>query len=259
MILTAATWNLRGGGIDNGSDARLRRQLTLLAGLNLDVAAFQECKHWADDDSAPLHLAEEQLGMTGFLAESAHHGCHLAVFVRESAGLRVIEPRHERGHPYWHAVARVLVRAEGLPEPLHLASLHFAPSSPVIRLAEAEAFELIAQAGPLIAMGDINAMPLHDPDPPPSTRHRGHVQRKLDRSAAQALEDNGLLDVGALCADPTPTVGHEPGGLKYRCDRCYTNLPPGAIISHQVITCADPDSDHDPVVCVFDLTHAASR
>src|SRR5436305_27654 len=93
------------------------------------------------------------------------------------------------------------------------------PSSPVIRLAKAEAFELIAQAGPLIAMGDINGMPLHDPDPPPSTRHPGHVQRKLDRSAAQALEDNGLLDVGALCADPTPTVGHEPGGLKYRCDR----------------------------------------
>ena len=85
------------------------------------------------------------------------------------------------------------------------------------------------------------------------------MQRKLDRSAAKALEDNGLLDVGALCADPAPTVGHEPGGLKYRCDRCYTNLPPGAIISHQVITCADPDSDHDPVVCVFDLAHAASR
>lgn len=74
MILTAATWNLRGGGIDNGSDARLRRQLTLLAGLSLDMAAFQECKHWADDDSALLLLAEEQLGMTGFLAESAHHG-----------------------------------------------------------------------------------------------------------------------------------------------------------------------------------------
>lgn len=96
MILTAATWNLLGGGIDNGSDARLRRQLTLLAGLNLDVAAFQECKHWADDDSALLHMAEEQLGMTGFLAESAHHRCHLAVFVRESAGLQVIDPRHER-------------------------------------------------------------------------------------------------------------------------------------------------------------------
>jgi hypothetical protein len=86
------------------------------------------------------------------------------------------------------------------------------------------------------------------------------VRRKLDRSAAQALEDNGLLDVGALCADPTPTVGHEPGGLKYRCDRCYSNpLPPDAIISHQVITCADPDSDDDPVVCVFDLTRAAPR
>jgi hypothetical protein len=81
--------------------------------------------------------------MTGFLAESAHHGCHLAVFVRESAGLHVIEPRHERGYPYWHAVARVLVRAKGLPEPMYLASVYFAPSSPVIRLAKAEAFELI--------------------------------------------------------------------------------------------------------------------
>ena len=40
MILTAATWNLLGGGIDNGSDARLRRQLTLLAGLNLDISSL---------------------------------------------------------------------------------------------------------------------------------------------------------------------------------------------------------------------------
>jgi endonuclease/exonuclease/phosphatase family metal-dependent hydrolase len=152
-----------GGGIDNGSDVRLRRQLTLLADLDLDVAALEECKRRADDDSALLHLAEEQLGMTGFLAESAHHGCHLAIFVRESAGLQVIEPRHERGDPYWHAVARVLVRAKGLPEPMYRASVHFAPSSPVIRLAKAEAFELIARAGPLIAMGDINGMPLHDP------------------------------------------------------------------------------------------------
>lgn len=62
------------GGIDNGSDTRLRRQLTLLSGLNLDVAALQECKHWADDNSALLHMAEEQLGMTGFLAKSPTTG-----------------------------------------------------------------------------------------------------------------------------------------------------------------------------------------
>jgi endonuclease/exonuclease/phosphatase family metal-dependent hydrolase len=259
MRLTIATWNLLGGGTDNGCDARLRRQLGLLAGLDLDVAALQECKHWAEDESRLLHLAEEQLGMRGFLAESAHHGCHLAVLVRESDRLQVIEPRHERGHPYWHAVARVVTRAEGLAEPLHLASFHFAPSSPAIRLAEAEAFDLIARDGPLIAIGDANSVPLHDPDPPLSTRDPGHVRRKLDRRAAQAMADNGLLDVGALCADPTPTVGHEPGGLKYRCERCYTNLPPEAIISHQVITCADLDSDHHPVVCVFDLARAVPR
>jgi hypothetical protein len=47
LILTAATWNLMGGGIDNGSDVRLRRQLTLLADLDLDVAALQECKRRA--------------------------------------------------------------------------------------------------------------------------------------------------------------------------------------------------------------------
>ena len=41
LILTAATWNLMGDGIDNGSDVRLRRQLTLLADLDLDVAALQ--------------------------------------------------------------------------------------------------------------------------------------------------------------------------------------------------------------------------
>lgn len=50
------------------------------------------------------------------------------------------------------------------------------------KMSQVGAFELIAEAGPLIAMGDINAMPLHDPDPPPSTRHSGHVQRKLDRT-----------------------------------------------------------------------------
>ena len=220
--------DLMGGGIGNRSDVRLRRQLTLLADLDLDVAALQECKRRADDDSALLHLAEERFGMTGFLAESAHHGCHLAVFVRESAGLQVIEPRHERGYPYWHAVARVLVRAKGLPVPMYLASAHFAPSSLVIRLAKAAAFELIAQAGPLIPMGDINGMPLHDPDPRPSTRHPGHVQRKLDRSAAQALEDNGLVDVGARCADPTPSppaaLSGRSRGIAFPCSGGMTGL-----------------------------------
>ena len=65
--------------------------------------------------------------MTGFLAESAHHGCHRAMFVRESAGLQVMGRAMNAGTPYWHAVARVLVRAEGLPEPLYLASLPLRP------------------------------------------------------------------------------------------------------------------------------------
>lgn len=78
-----------------------------------------------DEFELQLAIKEEHLGMTGFLAESAHHGCHLAVLVRQSARLQAIEPRHERGHPYWHAVARVLTQVEGLPEPLHLASFRW--------------------------------------------------------------------------------------------------------------------------------------
>jgi hypothetical protein len=110
------SYNLENGGIDNGDDRRLRRQLTLLAQAGADAWALQECKHWADGDAAVLHLAEEQLGMTGYLAARA--------------GLRVTGPRHELGHPYWHAVARVITQAAGLPGPLHLASAHLAPSGP---------------------------------------------------------------------------------------------------------------------------------
>jgi len=115
------------GGIDAGDDARLRRQMALLAGLVPSVAAIQESKDWDRGNFRTFHLAERLLGMRGFLSPSAHHGCHLAVFVREGAGLRVTEQRHEYGDPWWHGVACVLVEADGFPRPLQLASCHLAP------------------------------------------------------------------------------------------------------------------------------------
>jgi endonuclease/exonuclease/phosphatase family metal-dependent hydrolase len=256
MKLTYAIWNTLAGGTDASSDARLRRQMALLASLSPTAVGLQECKDWDQENFRTFHLAERLLGMRGFLAPSSHHGCHLAVFIRESAGLRVLEQRHEYGDPWWHGIACVLVEAEGFPRPLQLASCHLAPSSPERRLAEAEGFALVEERGLLIAGGDWNALPAGDPEPPGpvSGKHR----RKLDRRAAEALEELGLLDVGAHMRNATPTVGHA-SKLPYRCDRLYASLPPETITGYEVITTVDAESDHRPVIAEFDLAPAAGH
>lgn len=133
---------------------------------------------------------------------------------------------------------------------MQLVSCHLAPSSPARRLAEAEAFALVADRGPLIAGGDWNALPAGDPEPPgPVT---GQSRRKLDRRPAVVLEETGLLDAGDRVKDTTPTVGHD-SDLPYRCDRMYTTLPARSVTRYQVIATADDQSDHRPVLAEFDL------
>jgi endonuclease/exonuclease/phosphatase family metal-dependent hydrolase len=257
LNLTFVTWNILSGGIADGDDTRLRRQLAILNACRPDVLALQELNDFDRDGDRLMHLAENLLGgMRGFLARSPH-GCHLGVFIRESAGLRVIRTRHEQRLPYWHGVACVEAEADGFGR-LLLASAHLAPSSPAQRQIEAEAFKLIAESGALIAAGDWNAIPASDPDPQPAGDEDEHIRRKLDRGPARALEGAGLTDVGAHLGDVTPTVGHwSADKLAYRCDRFYTNLPAGMIASHQVITDADDCSDHRPVIAAFNLEAAA--
>jgi endonuclease/exonuclease/phosphatase family metal-dependent hydrolase len=205
-----------------------------------------------------VHLAEDLLGgMRGFLARSSHHGCHLGLFIRESSGLQILKEPHVQGHPYWHGVACVQAEVRDFGR-LQMASAHLAPSSPSIRTAEAEAFKLVAEAGPLIAGGDWNAVPVSDPDPDLAGKDHEHIRRKLDRTAARALEDSGLTDIGAYAQNLTPTVGYSSSGrLAYRCDRIYTNLSTRAIVSYEVITDVDDCSDHRPVAATFDLQAAA--
>ena len=112
MNLTFATWNLREGGLDAGIDTRLRRQMAALAERQPTVVALQECTNWDRDHFRMLHRAEELLGLRGFLSPSSHHGCHLAVFIREGTGWQVTAQRHEQGHPYWHGVAAVVVTSD---------------------------------------------------------------------------------------------------------------------------------------------------
>jgi hypothetical protein len=249
---TFGTYNLENGGLDNGRDDRLRRQLAMLAAVNADAWAFQECKGWRALGGRALFLAERVLGLRGFLVPSAHHECDLAVFVREAADVRVIAERHEVGAPYWHGVARVVVEIDGLDDPLHLASAHLAPSSPTIRLAEGEALALLAKDGLIIAGGDWNAVPATDPEPDRDGIDPGHARRKLDRAAALAIEEAGFTDVAAYLGDLSPTVGHA-SELSYRCDRVYTTLPAEAITGHQVVTEDESASDHRPAVARFNL------
>ncbi len=249
---TFGSYNLWAGGFDDGRDDRLHHQLVVLADLAADAWAFQECTGWRAAGCQALFHAEQILRLRGFLVPSSHHGCDLGVFVRESAGLRVMAERHEQGHSYWHAVTRLVVATPWPGSSLHLVSTHLAPSSPAIRLSEAEALALVARDGLVIAGGSWNALPATDPEPPLDDNDPGHARRTLDRSAAFALEEAGFVDVAAHLGDLRSTVGHA-SGLRYRCDRVYTTLPPEAFVSYQVVTEYEPASDHRPVVATFDL------
>lgn len=255
---TFGTYNLREGGLDDGSDARLGRQLDMLAAHGADAWAIQECNHWAADRHREyLNLAEKRLGMRGFLAAS-NHGCDVALFIRESPDITIGPARHETRPPWWHAVARVDILIGGLP--CRLISAHLAPSSPAQRLIEAEALALITGKGPeapaVIAGGDWNAVPAGDPDPDTSRADPATARRKLDRSAARAIEETGLRDVAACLGDQTPTVGHH-SSLAYRCDRIYARLPETAFTRYQVLAEAEPASDHRPAAATFGLAAPA--
>lgn len=250
MKFVFGSYNLEYGGIDNGSDARLRRQLKMLANANADVWALQECSNWQENGA--LYLAEQTLHMRGFVARSSRSpGGNLVVMVREALDVKVVDTRHEEKPPYWHGVALVVVELVGF-GPLRLASAHLAPMSPALRLIEAEAFGLIAERPvPLIAGGDWNAIPTNDPLPDVEGIHRGKARRKKDWQAAASLEEY-MTDVGAHLHDSTSTVGHTRNDkLAYRCDRIYTTLPPAVITGYQVIHESAPESDHRPVLATF--------
>jgi endonuclease/exonuclease/phosphatase family metal-dependent hydrolase len=189
--------------------------------------------------------------MRGFLAAS-NHGCDVAVLVREAPGITIGDLHREERPPFWHALMLAEVLIDGLP--YKLISAHLAPSSPALRLIEAEAFALTARSGtgPVIAGGDWNAVPASGPDPDTSRVSPAVARRKLDRSAARAIEETGLADVAACLGDPAPTVGHA-SGLYYRCDRIYTSLPRAAMLSSWVIPEDEPRSDHRPVVARLGL------
>lgn len=221
FILGSYDWE--GSGVGDQSDW-LRRQLCLLADVRASAWVFQGCAGWRDSGGETFFLAEHILGLRGFLAASIPRGGDLAVFVRGSAGLRVTAHWQEMRYSFWHAPVRVVVATPWPGILLQLVSVHLAPTSPAIRLAEAEALAAIADDDPVIAGGSWNALSATDPEPSLCESGSGYRRRVADRTAANALEEAGFVDVGAYLRDIRPTVGHN-GSLLYRCDRKMEPAP----------------------------------
>lgn len=250
--IRVGTYNLHDGGMDDGTDARLKRQLAMLAEQRLDLLGIQEAKYWNRDHARLRYGPEHALGMRSVLVKSHHHGCHLVICIRPPR-LRIVEARHERGRPYWHAVACLRLRLQldenGDECEFDFVNTHLAPSSPENRQAEAESLRLLVKGErALIAVGDFNAAALDDPALQAKTQDPLAL-RKLETGPAQALADAGLTDVGRHLHDLKATVGHRHG-LAYRCDRVYTTRPSWARAHEVIVT---PDSDHALVVAVFEV------
>lgn len=248
---TFGSYNWRRGSGDGEFD-RLRRQLVLLADLGADAWAFQGCADWCESGGRTRFDVEQILGLRGFLVPSSRPDGDLAIFLKESANFRVTAERHEHGQPFWHAVACLTIATSWPSMSFLLVSADLAPTSPMIRLAEAEALATVANGGAVIAGGSWNALAVTDPDPSLDGTEPARDRRTLDRSAAAALEEAGFVDVAASLRDLRPTVGHT-GGVRYRADRIYSTFPGSAIVNYQVVEEYEPVSDHRPVVATFNL------
>jgi endonuclease/exonuclease/phosphatase family metal-dependent hydrolase len=257
-MLTVGTYNHQGGGIDGGSQDRLDRQLDLLAAAELDALLCTEATHWFDHGRRGLHHAAARLGMRPLWVRAPRHDCNLVVFVRPDR-LQVLEERHERGHPWWHAQARVVVRVAGLHEPLWLVGSHFAPFNPEIRLVEARATAELGDR-PTVLAGDFNDEGLGDLPTDWAALPAHEALRHADvygESAATLLHRAGFVDVSAaLFPDPrdrTHTAGMSRAPV--RCDRIYVSERlSGSPVAHRTVTDADSLSDHRLVVAELALS-----
>ncbi|MDF5751103.1 endonuclease/exonuclease/phosphatase family protein [Spongiactinospora sp. TRM90649] len=256
MKLVVAGYNIDEGGLDDGSEARLLKQLDQVAPLKPDLFGVEEAKRWnsgpKDDNDRLLNLVATRLGMSyRTLVPSNHHGCHLAMFVRKRTGLRVVREHHDHATPWWHAQGAVELFVDGW-GPLWFLNVHLAPASPEIRLAEAEAFDLYSKR-PAVIVGDFNAAPTGEAPRANSGVSQEKIRRKGDQRAASAIEGSGFVDLAKHFGDLTPTVGHRDG-LYYRADRIYSNLPEEVWESYAVVEeDGEPLSDHRLVVARCNL------
>ncbi|GAA4238417.1 hypothetical protein GCM10022254_54270 [Actinomadura meridiana] len=254
--IRVATYNLFEGGLDGigddrgrVGDSRLREQVELLESLDLDLIGLQEAG-WGEDGPELARRVARELRMSYcFVGRSPFYRLDLAVFVRESTAVTVVGAEYLHGPPWVHGLANIEMRVAGHPRPMHFLVGHSAPSSPTMRLAEAE-MAAVHRHLDAIYVADFNAAAIGD-TPDTTGISALKAARKLDTLPARELAAAGFRDVGADWGDFTPTVGHTNGGLAYRCDRIHTTLPAEWTTDYGVVLDGDKLSDHRAVWAEF--------
>ncbi|WP_239471467.1 endonuclease/exonuclease/phosphatase family protein [Streptomyces sp. NEAU-S7GS2] len=265
------TWNLHCGGIDGPSDTRLRKQATVLAGLEPDLLALQECRRWDEEGERRLLWMAEFLHMVPVAMERSQKGdgTNYTALLYLPSRLRLIARQAVGVGAFHHALLRAHLRPADSPNPsddfLAFAT-HLSDADGDSRRREAR---LTARCtGPFpgrsrrgIYMGDLNT------PHPGDTTHWSQAPQNLhtryrhvlpdgtfgdaDVRAMQVLLDSGWEDPEALTGQPRgATVGHfddsEPEPL--RLDHILVQgLSPMTYFTYDKSS-ARAVSDHLPVV-----------
>lgn len=273
------SYNLLDGGMDpDGATHRRSRQAELLAALDADLVALQECRWWHRDGWAVLWEFANALGMQALSTPSRSGGHHLATLYRAEAIEVTRSNSNEGRHQFHHALARARMRADGFGE-FWMLNTHLDPFNPDDRRGEVS--WLAAYAGPRhgsaqqgVLAGDLNCIGAQDSEPDwrrvATHLHSWHRQvlprggclGPADRRVTEVLQAAGWIDPPRLLGrTPARTAGHwhqtHPTG--HRSDYILITRPlADTPTAHHVI---DNDtsrelSDHLPVV--LDLTPPAA-
>ncbi|MEU8309795.1 hypothetical protein AB0C84_40115 [Actinomadura sp. NPDC048955] len=194
LTIRVATYNLGGGlnGHDDGDgdgDSRLIKQIDLIKALNVDLLGLQGAT-WGVNRKRRVEDVAQELGMNYWtLAHSPFYGCNIAVFVRQNDQLSVTKQRALGGPPWVHAHVHIQLKVPCHPPRLHFMVGH-APSSPTMRLAEAEMMAEY-QHLPVIYACDFSAPALGE-HPDVTGVDTSTVTRHLDYRPAKELAAAGL-------------------------------------------------------------------
>ncbi|MFJ2744814.1 hypothetical protein ACIO3O_34735 [Streptomyces sp. NPDC087440] len=265
MLITVMSQNVQ---LDAPSEGRWTHLASGVRALGPDLLLLQEV-NWLTTETA-VTAAESELGMRLAVAPSRNIPVAVA-WNPDTVDVLGVETKYsttDLHHGY--CAPRVRPRGIDLPVPLVVISTHLTPYA--TQAAAQEAQLLCARAykhgGLGLIGGDINHLPLGDPEPdwervPPYNRASRCLRRSTtsepwqgDRTVGQVLQDADLTDVAAHLADlhNDPALRQITGtaGL-LRTDQ--THVTPALVPALTSYRTIDPGgySDHWGTLCTLDL------
>ncbi|MEU9270043.1 endonuclease/exonuclease/phosphatase family protein [Streptomyces sp. NPDC048251] len=227
--MRAVTWNLFCGGVDDSSEKRLHAQAEILASLNPDVLALQECTQWDEADERRLLWMAHALGLTPVCMARSREGDsrnHTALLYRSSK-LHLVGRRRLGEGVFHHALIRARLRpleADNDHDDFLALATHLTWTDGESRLREARWMTDYAGDFPgvpprALLLGDLNCP--HPSDQPDWDQAPQNLQSRYrlvqddgtfgatDTRAVQVLLESGWQDPQAATGRPrAATVGY---------------------------------------------------